>query len=297
MFWRRLAIIIILFFVAGPAVLAYSSPGRPAGFVNDYANLLDSGQKNSLEERLRQFEKDTSNQLVIVTIPSLGGDTIENFAVKLFEEWQIGQKDKDNGALLLVSAGDRQMRLEVGYGLEGALTDALSSQIIRNDLRPAFQSGDYYGGLDKAANNIIAATKGEYRPSDTDVSSTVRKSLLSGDNIFYLFFFVLYIISALRRYLAKSRNWWEGGAMGLAFGFIIALIFFRTLVFFLVLPVVLAVLGLIFDYLVSRVLPQPKASKNGGFWIFPGGFGGGGGGGFGGFGGGGSGGGGASGRW
>ena len=100
--------------------------------------MISAEQKQTLETKLSQFEKDTSNELSVVTIEDLKGDTIENFAVKLFEDWGIGKKDKDNGVLLLIAKNDRQMKIEVGYGLEGALTDAQSFWIIQNVMRPAF---------------------------------------------------------------------------------------------------------------------------------------------------------------
>jgi len=301
---RKLIILFCLLFLSvGFSARAYYSPGKPAGFVNDYAKVLSVQDKSSLEAKLSQFDKDSSNQITVVTINSLQGDTVENFAVKLFAEWQIGQAKKDNGVLLLIAVDDHQMRIEVGYGLEGALTDAISSQIIRNTLTPAFRANDYYGGINQATDQIIAVTKGEYQPTVTDTSSTGAKMSVPGDLWFYLIFFGFYLLSTLRRYLAKSRNWWEGGAIGIVLGLIVALIFFRTLVYLIVLPATLAVLGLLFDYLVSRVFskPKPRGQGRGGFWFFggPGGFGGSGsgGGGFGGFGGGGSGGGGASGGW
>lgn len=195
------------------------------------------------------------------------------------------------------------MRIETGYGLEGALPDATANQIITKTMRPAFQQGDYYGGIDGAVDNIMSATRGEYQAEPTTTKSNIL-SHISIDGIFWMIMLAFWLLSALRRFLAKSKSWWEGGVIGLAGGLIIALIFFRTLIYLLTIPAILAVFGLFFDYLVSNVLPKPnprKKGKGGSFWIFPGGgsggFGGGGGGGFGGFGGGGSGGGGASGGW
>jgi len=131
---------ISLFFVALSGVaLAYTNPGSPTGFVNDFAGVFSGEQKATLEQKLVTFEKETSNEITVVTIKALDGDTIENFAVKLFEDWEIGKKDKDNGVLVLLAMDDRQMRIEVGYGLEGALTDAQSFWIINKIMKPAFQ--------------------------------------------------------------------------------------------------------------------------------------------------------------
>ncbi len=295
----KLIILLITFFLPVAVAQAYYNPGTAAGFVNDYANLLSVDQKATLETKLVQFDKDSSNQIAVVTISSLKGDTIENFAVKLFADWKIGQAKKDNGVLLLIAKDDRQMRIEVGYGLEGALTDALSNQIITKTLRPAFQASDYYGGINLATDQIMAATRGEYQPAVSDKNPITSKISIDA----YIWFIIIgfYMLSALRRHLAKSRAWWEGGIIGLIVGLVIAFIFLRTLLYLIIFPLLFAVFGFIFDYLVSRVLPKPKppGKGRGGFWFFggPGGFGGSGGGGFGGFGGGGSGGGGASGGW
>jgi len=302
--FRRLSIIfsLIVFLAAGFSARAYFNPGKPAGFVNDYAGILKTEEKSALESKLAQFTASSSNQLSIVTIKSLEGDTIENFANKLFADWGIGREKQDNGVLLLVALDDRRMRIETGYGLEGALPDATTNQIITKTLRPAFQSADYYGGINKATDEIIAATKGEYQAESAPSGWNFKK--LSFDALIWIIIFIFYLLSALWRHLAKSRSWWEGGIIGVVLGLIVALIFWRTLLLLIALPAIFGGFGLGFDYLVSRVLPKPKArgQGRGGFWFLggPGGFGGGSGGcggGFGGFGGGMSGGGGSSGSW
>lgn len=283
----------------GFSVRAYSSPGKPAGFVNDYAGVLSSSEKADLENKLSQFSKETSNEITIVTVKSLDGDYIENFAVKLFEDWKIGKDKKDNGVLLLVALNDRKMRIEVGYGLEGALPDATAYQIVNNTLKPAFQKSEYYNGINEGVDKIIAATRGEYT---ADPEPVVSKSWnMSFEAWIFLLIIFFNLVISLWRYLAKSKHWWEGGVIGLIIGLIIAFIFLKTLIYFIILPLLIGAFGLLADYLVSRVIPQPKTSKNSNdIWFFGGGgFGGGnsGGGGFGGFGGGGSGGGGSSGGW
>lgn len=301
--WRRFLIIfsVIVFLTVGFSARAYSSPGKPAGFVNDFAGILDSGQKASLETKINGFNASTSNEISIVTIKSLDGDTIENYANKLFTEWGIGKDKKDNGVLLVISMGDKQMRIEPGYGLEGALPDITCRQIITQTMRPAFQANNYYGGINAAVDDIISATKGEYT-ADTADSNTINGSFgkISIDLIIFLIVFGFSLLNALWRRLAKSRSWWEGGIFGLVIGLVIAVIFLKTLLYLIIIPAIGIIFGLGFDYLVSRVLPKPKPPRRGGgggIWFGGGGFGGSGGGGFGGFGGGGSGGGGSSGSW
>jgi uncharacterized protein len=262
--------------------------------------MLNATQVADLNQKLTQFSKDTSNEVTVVTIKSLDGDTIENFSNKLFTDWKIGKDKKDNGVLLLIALNDRQMRIEPGYGLEGALPDATCFQIIDQTLKPAFQTNDYYGGINNAVDQIILATKGEYTADTTSSSSSGSNNSYDFGTILFLIILLFNLLNLLWRHLAKSRSWWEGGLLGIGVGLILALIFLRTLIYFIVLPIGVGLLGLFFDYLVSCVLPKPKPMKRGGpgFWFFGGGGpGGSGGGGFGGFGGGSSGGGGASGGW
>lgn len=284
-----LAAFFVFLFCMIPAS-AYYSPGSPSGFVNDYAKMMSDGARTQLEAKLTQFEKDISNEISVVTIDSLKGDSIENFAEKLFQEWGIGKKDKDNGILLLIAKDDHQMRIEVGYGLEGALTDAQSYWIIQNVMRPAFQKNDYDGGISGAVEQIIAATKGEYVPSENPNSGN-KINLKSIETFLFFTFFVVIWLGAI---LARSKSWWAGGVIGAIIGII--LIFVYTLIIGLIAILILTPLGLLFDFLVSKNYQKRKAAGLRPSWWAGGGFGGRGGG-FGGFGGGHSGGGGASGRW
>src|SRR3989338_9234013 len=145
---RLVVRVIFLFFCLfiSSSVHAYTSPGIPTGFVNDFAGMVSAETRAQIDADIQAFEQKTGHEISVATVPSLGGDYIENYAEKLFKEWGIGKKGADNGVLLLISREDREMRIEVGYGLEGTLTDAESSQIIRNTLRPAFQQGDFDAG-------------------------------------------------------------------------------------------------------------------------------------------------------
>ncbi|MBI4779438.1 TPM domain-containing protein, partial [Candidatus Falkowbacteria bacterium] len=202
-------IIILLLFFAWP-VLAYYNPGQPSGFVNDYTNTLTLEQRQALENKLSNFEKETSNEIAVVLINGLEDDTIENFAIKLFEDWKIGKQSNDNGVLVLVAKNDREMRIEVGYGLEGALTDAQSNWIINQIMKPAFRANDFYGGLDGAVDKIMAATKGEYVPSDSQ-NSNGGKSSFNPEFIFYMVVFGFIWLASI---LGRSKSWWAGGIIG-----------------------------------------------------------------------------------
>jgi uncharacterized protein len=126
------------------------------GRVNDNAEILSEGVRRSLAERLKAHEDKTGNQIAVLTVPSLGGESIEEYAVRVFESWKLGEKGKDNGVLIVVAPKDRRMRIEVGYGLEGALTDLTAGRIIRNMMAPRFKAGDYDGGIDAGVTVVIS---------------------------------------------------------------------------------------------------------------------------------------------
>jgi uncharacterized protein len=131
------------------------------GRVNDYASLLDSSQEKQLEDRLAAFEAKTGHQFALLTVPSLQGTPIEEFGIKVGEAWRLGNKERDDGLVLIVASQDRKMRIEVGYGLEGEIPDAVASRVIREVLQPAFRRGDYASGIRDGFSVLIAAAGGE----------------------------------------------------------------------------------------------------------------------------------------
>ena len=142
--------------------------------VMDQANLLSSEQTSQLISELQAIESASSNQIVVVTLPDLQGYTIERFSIELARHWKIGQKDKDNGALLVVAVAEKKVRIEVGYGLEGFLTDATSHSIIYNEIRPAFKTGDYGLGITQGVTAMIGAIEGSYTPSIKEKSASEK---------------------------------------------------------------------------------------------------------------------------
>ncbi len=157
--------------LAAAAVLAaLALPARAlevpflTGRVVDDAHLLDAGSASRLEAVLRGYEKKTGRQLVVLTLPSLDGEPLEDFSIKVARTWKLGRKGKDDGILLLVARDDRQVRIEVGYGLEGDLPDALCGRIIRGVIVPRFRAGDYPGGIAAGVNAIIGTLAGSYSP-------------------------------------------------------------------------------------------------------------------------------------
>jgi len=130
------------------------------GRVVDTAGILDAATEAALKARLAAFERKSSDQIVVATVPGLGGEAIEPYANRLFRAWRLGQAGENNGVLLLVAVDDRKMRIEVGYGLEGTLTDLHSRLIIENTMVPAFRAGDFGAGISGAVDDIIMVLEG-----------------------------------------------------------------------------------------------------------------------------------------
>ncbi|MDX1804661.1 MAG: TPM domain-containing protein [Alcanivorax sp.] len=156
---------VLLLLVA--AAHSWAAPTFPAldGRVVDNAGLLSASERQALTAKLAQAEKGTSNQLVVVTLADLQGYDIADYGYQLGRHWGIGSKEHNNGVLLIVAPKERKVRIEVGYGLEGTLTDALSSIIIQREILPAFKQGHFYAGINAGTSAILQAIKGEYQGS------------------------------------------------------------------------------------------------------------------------------------
>ncbi len=287
-FLYTLVVVFTLFLFVGKGVLAYQSPGTPTGYVNDFASMLTPETKTALEATLTQFTKETSSEISVVTVADLGGDSIENYANELFRAWGIGTKNNNNGVLLLISRDDRKLRIEVGYGLEGALPDATAYSIVTNNITPFFKEEKYNEGVMIGVEKIIDATKGEY----TAPVEQKKNKFQFGEIILAILFFGFNILVSI---LAPSKSWWLGGVIGGAIGVIVGFIFW-SIIGGAILGGVLLGLGLFIDFVVSRAYQKggPGTGGFGGFWT---GGSSGRSGGFGGFSGGSSGGGGSSGSW
>ena len=155
---RLLSALVFLAVAFAPAVAADLLP--LTGRVVDQAGMIDAATKALLTARLEAFEQKSSDQIVVATMNSLDGDSIEDFANRQFRAWGLGQAGENNGILLLVAKDDRKMRIEVGYGLEGTLTDLHSKLIIENTMVPAFRAGDFSGGISRAVDDIILVLEG-----------------------------------------------------------------------------------------------------------------------------------------
>jgi len=258
------------------------------GFVNDFANVIDDDLEAALNENLLSIQKNLGPEIVVVTLESLQGRTVEEFGLELGRKWGVGSEEKDDGLIILVAPNEREVRIEVGYGLEGIMTDAQASWIVRNVLVPAFRQDDYSGGIVAAIDQIYNSLQGELViPSDT---LPEPESTLGIFVIFYLFFFIVPWFAAI---FGRTKRWWPGGLFGAAIGAVLFIAWSMTWLWILG----LGVFGLLLDLLVSKNYKSGKRSWWAGGGWGPGGRGSGGSGGFGGFGGGSFGGGGASGGW
>jgi len=197
-------ILIALFLLQVPSFGKETSFPKPVGYVNDFARLLSSSDVARLTSLVTELEQKTTSEIAIVTLQSIPGGDIEGYAVDLFEAWGIGKKGEDNGLLILVGVGEQLIRIEVGYGLEGIITDGLAGEVIRQKIAPSFQRGEFGKGLfDGTATlaNLIASEKGvkllalsslpeeNYEMADQGASPGRRASV----NWLYLFLILLFL--------------------------------------------------------------------------------------------------------
>ena len=281
-----LLVFTLIFFIFSKQLQALEVPTL-RGRINDYAGMLSPVTTQNLEVVLTEFETTDSTQIVVLTIPSLEGESLEEYSIRVAETWEIGQKGHDNGAILLIAKADRQLRIEVGYGLEGRLTDATAGRIIRTIIVPELKAGRYDQAVTNGVAAMIQVVKGEFEATDTKEK---EKSHSSGDSsAIFLFIFFSILTSQLGR-LSRIVGMLAGGTLAPIFG--VAAFSMTWPYFLLLIPI-----GFIFGYFVSGII---HGTSGGGSVSRPsrghwpgGGFGGGG---FSG-GGGGFGGGGASGSW
>jgi uncharacterized protein len=166
---KRFAVILFALWACFGAQ-AETIPPAPSLYFNDYAGVVSPSTASTLNTTLENFERDTSSQVVVAIFNKMDSDSsIEDYTVRVKEAWKVGQKAKDNGAVLFVFIQNRTMYIQVGYGLEGSLPDALCKDIIEDEIKPHFKQSDFDGGLTAGVTAIIAATKGEYKGSGRTV--------------------------------------------------------------------------------------------------------------------------------
>lgn len=257
-------VVLVLFTVRANA---QNFPEKPNRLVNDYTGTLSADEINRLEQKLVAFDDSTSTQIAVVLIKSLNGYDVADYAVRLAEKWGVGGSKNNNGIMVLAALDDRKLTIQTGYGVEGALPDAITARIRVNEINPYFKQGRYYEGLDRGTDAIISYTKGEYKNDEPKKTSNKKSNSPIGIIVFIIIMILIFRSRGgggrggsqiIGRRGGASPFWWmlAGSAMG-----------------------------------------RSSGGGWGGFSGGSGGFGGGGGGGFGGFGGGSFGGGGSSGSW
>jgi len=202
-----LAVLAVALAVAAPA--AAKEVPFLSGHVVDEAHLLPPDRAAALEEKLTRFEAETTAQVVVLTVDSLEGDPLEDYSVRVAQKWGLGQAKADNGVLLLISRDDRKLRIEVGYGLEGALTDLQSGRIIRNVIVPRFKAGDYPGGIDAGVDAILGAIQGEPGavPEDTGPAPGQNLDLGARALMGLIFFLVVGLFSMIALFTKGCQSW------------------------------------------------------------------------------------------
>ncbi len=268
---KKLLFLLLLFHTIATTAQNIPQKPNPPRLVNDFAHVLTSDQIESLERKLVNYDDSTSTQIVVVTVPTTGDYVIDDYALKILRDWGIGNKRTNNGIVILAAINDRKVKIEVGYGMEGAIPDITAKQIIENSLSPNFRQSNYYRGFDEAADAIIKAASGEYKaPQD------YRRSARGNGSSILSFLIPLIIILII---ISRSGGGGGGGMISRRGS------------------------NPLFGGLLGGIIGSNLGRGGGGGWSggdggggWSGG-GGGGGGGFGGFGGGSGGGGGASGSW
>lgn len=230
------------------SVLAKDVP-RPVGHVTDLAGMLTRQEISSLENKLKNYENTSSNEVAILIIESLEGEILESYSIKVAQKWGIGQKDKNNGVLLLISKNDRKMRLEIGYGLEGVLTDAMSGRIIDGTITPRFKDGDFYGGISDGVEMIIKVCEGEFTAED-----------LANETKFMVVFFISIVIVFLIS-LIGAFNSGAGAITGGFLGIVPGLILGSTpvLIFGIIAGIIVGFIGGI----IMRAIAETSGSSGG----------------------------------
>jgi len=189
--------ILLIATLTTPHIAACAEIPYLSGRVNDYAQILSEDVKEELSLKLKEHEDRTTNQVVVLTLPSLKGESIEDYSNKVFNEWKLGQQDQDNGILIVVVPDEKRMRIEVGYGLEPLLPDVIAARIIRGIMAPRFREGDYDGGISEATLTIIGILEGQalpemaddYESSDSSFSDFDSGMSLPGRILFGAFIF------------------------------------------------------------------------------------------------------------
>lgn len=208
--------------LTGAGLAAETLPPKPARYFNDYANVVNGATAEKLNAKLEEFERTTSCQVVVAVFPKMqSASSVEDFSQRIFQSWKPGQKDKNNGVVFLVFLQEHAMRIQTGYGLEGALPDALAKRIVADEVAPYFKRGDFAAGLGAGVDAILKATRGEYKGKGSTVADKDPLAFVINHLPLILFFaFVVFGIFMSARqprgtvYRRGGGMYWGGGGWG-----------------------------------------------------------------------------------
>lgn len=179
--------------------------------VTDLTGTLTAEQKSNIEQTLQAFEAGKGSQIAVLIVPTTEPEAVEQYSLRVAEQWKLGRKNVDDGVLLLVAKNDRAMRIEVGYGLEGALPDAIAKRIIAETITPYFKSGDFYGGIQAGVETMIKVIEGEALPSPSPTTETTASSI---EQLFPLAFLLAFFVApALRAMIGRLPAALTAGAI------------------------------------------------------------------------------------
>ena len=225
------------------------------GRVNDYGGMLSPDAARILEKQLAAFEQETTTQIVLLTVPSLEGDVMEDFAIRVADAWKIGQKNKGNGVILILARKERKIRIEVGTGLQGVLPDITAGRIIRNVMAPSLKAGDNDLGIAAGLAAIMDATKGEFKATPADKKTARKKK--SPYDLFIVLLIVGVVLVAVAGASSRTAGTLAGGvALPLAAGVGLGAALWKL--------GVLAILGAVAGFLISLLMQLFGASGGGG---------------------------------
>jgi uncharacterized protein len=225
----RLLFLLTVLLAATGLAAAERIPPAPAKYFNDYAGIVRRDTADTLNRQLEQFERDSSNQLLVVIYPQMESDSsVEDYTVRVAQAWKAGQQGRNNGAVLFAFMQSHDLYLQVGYGLEGAIPDAIAKRIITQEIVPRFRAGDMDGGMSAAVTAMISAAKGEYKGTGVTRAESRRGQNNGGSIGFFVFgLFVVILVSIIRRAVSGGRRtvfynprrrgviigtpWWGGG--------------------------------------------------------------------------------------
>jgi uncharacterized protein len=199
--------VLVLLWLGASLGKAETLPSKPAGYFNDYAGIVDRATVSRLNEKLAQFERETSTQIIVAIYRTMQSESsVDDYTQRVAKTWGVGQQGRNNGAVLFVFVENRQMFIQTGYGLEGALPDAICFDITHNVVAPRFKSGDYVGGLEAGVSAMMQAVRGEYKGTGrTKAEGKDIGPKLPFGIVLLVFIVIIVVMSQLQR---KARRRW-----------------------------------------------------------------------------------------